>query len=174
MALRGKGDMQPTYNQPERNRRLQRRRFPRSSAQVVRHANAMGLGPNVAKSLLDLSESGAQLLVTVEMMQSQEVELELCSVNLLRPIKIIAEAVLVRAGRGVLPSVGLRFRRLLDLPGSPSPRLLSERIDRTPAMPRSADLGCAAFLTASPLSPCRIPNSSRYGVEEVVISRDRS
>ena len=105
--------MQPPSDQPGKNRRLQRRRSAKGGARVVCRANAMGLGPNVAKSLLDLSEAGAHVEVTVGMMKHQEVELELCSVSLLRPIKTLAEVIWCVPYAENLFHVGLRFRRLL-------------------------------------------------------------
>ena len=58
-------------------RRLSMRRLPRRTSRVACRRGLLGLGPNVAMRLLDISECGARLLVKVQMEQQQEVELTL-------------------------------------------------------------------------------------------------
>lgn len=53
------------------------RRQPRRTSRVACRKGVLGLGPNLAVRLLDISESGARLIVKVSMGARQEVEIVL-------------------------------------------------------------------------------------------------
>src|SRR5438128_2163012 len=55
------------------NRRHSRRQPPKGSVRAFCRKGTLGLGPNIAVRLLDLSEGGAQLVVSEELQPGQEV-----------------------------------------------------------------------------------------------------
>lgn len=69
------------------NRRRSLRRKPRGTIKVEFRKGALGLGPNIAESTLDVSDSGVRLVVTqmVEVMAEVEILIEGYGAN--RPIK---------------------------------------------------------------------------------------
>ena len=104
--------MEPT-DQPEKNRRTSRRRSAKRSAQVVCFANGLGLGPNVAVSLLDVSESGARIKVKTLLAPRQEVELDLCGIGHRRSVKLISNVVWCEPATDGTFLVGVKFQRYL-------------------------------------------------------------
>ncbi len=105
--------MDPEPSKPDRNRRTARRRAPKRSVQFVCYANAMGLGPNLALSLLDVSETGARATVTVPLTPPVEIEVNLGGINSRRPFKVIAEVVWCVPEADGTFQVGLKFQRYL-------------------------------------------------------------
>src|SRR5438034_210689 len=71
--------MTATDNRPPsaKNRRASRRRYPRTSVKLECRKGSLGLGPNVAVRLLDLSETGARLVLRTPLTRGQEVEVVL-------------------------------------------------------------------------------------------------
>ena len=107
--------MEPIPNQPEKNRRTARRHSARRTARIVCFANAMGLGPNLALSLLDVSESGARVTVKVPLPLHQEIEVNLSGISNRRPVKVIAEVVwCVPTTEEGTYQAGIRFQRYLS------------------------------------------------------------
>lgn len=74
---------------PRPNKRRSRRQAPKGSTKVRAYRNAMGLGPNIAAGVLDLSETGVRLLLKEELTKGKEFEVVLESVS--KSIKVIAE-----------------------------------------------------------------------------------
>lgn len=70
------------------NKRRNRRRTPLRSVKVVCQRGSLGLGPDIAIGLLDLSEEGACLLVKDELKRGQEVTLTLDSIRHRRPLEV--------------------------------------------------------------------------------------
>jgi PilZ domain len=68
------------------NRRLSTRRRPKVRIRVVCRKGALDLGPNVAESLLDVSEEGARLLLNQPLLVNQEVTVGLEGPNHRRPV----------------------------------------------------------------------------------------
>jgi hypothetical protein len=101
-------------NPPQRNRRLSGRRPPKRSTKATGHKGALGLGPNVLLSVVDLSESGARLLVKVALEKGQEVEVNLQGQSHPRPIKVPAVVVWSTATAEGNCSVGVSFHRRLS------------------------------------------------------------
>jgi hypothetical protein len=94
------------------NRRTSCRRTPKGGTKVRCFKGLMGLGENVALSLLDVSEAGACLVVKGELPVGQEVEVHFEGPAQRRPAKAPAVVIwAVAADRGWC--VGLRFERRL-------------------------------------------------------------
>jgi hypothetical protein len=73
------------------NGRRARRQPPRNSTKVSYFKGSMGLGPNQAVEVLDISESGVGLLVKSAFKKGQELEIILESLGHRRPVCIKAE-----------------------------------------------------------------------------------
>jgi hypothetical protein len=95
------------------NRRRQRRQKSRGSTKVTCTVGKWGLGQNVARSLLDVSASGARLVVTVALTVGQEVEVSLQGTWHLRPLKLPAQVVWCVATADGGYCAGLQFERHL-------------------------------------------------------------
>jgi hypothetical protein len=68
------------------NRRAFLRRPTKSKVKVICRKGAMDMGPNLAKTVLDVSESGVRLLSNVPLEIGQEVTISLEGVSHMRPI----------------------------------------------------------------------------------------
>ena len=101
---------------PERNRRLSQRRPPKRSTKATGHKGPLGLGPNVVVSVVDLSESGARLVVKVPLEKGQEVEVNLQGQSQARPVKLPAVVVWVTPLPDSTYSAGVAFQRRLSYP----------------------------------------------------------
>ena len=75
------------------NRRASRRRPPKGSTKVRCYRGPMGLGANVAVAALDVSETGAALVVNTAFQPGDELEVNLEGVVHRRPIKKMAVVV---------------------------------------------------------------------------------
>jgi hypothetical protein len=99
--------------EPAKNRRAVRRRSAKRSVRVNCTANAIGLGPNIALSLLDVSEAGARVVVKEPLKPRQEVEVTFCGIGHRKPVRVVADVVwCVPAGPGTY-LIGLRLQRYL-------------------------------------------------------------
>jgi c-di-GMP-binding flagellar brake protein YcgR len=95
-------------------RRLSLRRSPKRSSRVRCRKGALGLGPNLALRLLDISEGGVRLIVASPLEPQQEVEISLLPPAALREV--------VRKGAVVwsIPTesgefcIGIKFEKRLD------------------------------------------------------------
>jgi hypothetical protein len=94
------------------NRRRERRFCPKGGAKVRCYGNPLGLGPNIAASFLDISETGARLILKTSVTPGQEVAicLEGISGNLL---KRVAEVVWVVPTADGAFCVGARLQKAL-------------------------------------------------------------
>ena len=81
-----------------RNRRNERRCPPKRSVKVTCRKGALGLGPNLALSLLDVSETGVRLIVKEELKARQEVEITLLGIGQQRPLQVMGAVVWSRTG----------------------------------------------------------------------------
>jgi len=72
------------------NRRISMRRKPRSSVKVECRAGSCGLGPNVASTTLDISDTGVRLIVSKELAVMTEVEFIIGGYGMSKPIKRMA------------------------------------------------------------------------------------
>jgi hypothetical protein len=99
---------------PGRDRRAVRRRLPKRSTKIVCRCGSFGTGPDVAVAILDLSETGARLLVKAELAPRREVELTLESVTHRRPVKVVATVIWRQDTPDGNHIIGLRFQKHLN------------------------------------------------------------
>jgi hypothetical protein len=86
------------------------RRKAKRTTRIACYKGALGLGKNIALSVLDLSETGLCLLVNTAMAQGEELEVNLMALSHRHAIKVLAEVVWsVEAKDGVF-CVGAKFR----------------------------------------------------------------
>ena len=104
---------QPDQPATRRNKRCCRRQIPKRSAKALAYRNALGLGPNVATGILDVSEFGARLLLVEQLRVGQEFEVALETLGT-RPIKRLAVVVWsIEAADGRFVT-GVRFEKSLS------------------------------------------------------------
>jgi hypothetical protein len=96
-----------------RNSRRSIRRPTRQTTKVICFGGKLGLGPNIANQILDISETGARLRVKEECVKNQELELHLSGLSHRRPVRMRGEVVwCVRTNEGDY-CVGVQFRGCL-------------------------------------------------------------
>jgi hypothetical protein len=79
--------------QSETNHRAARRRAAKRSVKVNCITNSIGLGPNIALSLLDVSPAGARVILKEPVPPRQEVEIALCGIGHRKPVRLLAEVI---------------------------------------------------------------------------------
>ena len=99
--------------QTSRNRRVSRRQKPKRSTKAVCLKGAFGLGRNIALSVLDVSETGARLVVKESLAPGPEVEVSLESIQLPRPAKRAATVGWCVAAENGTYGIGVRFAKML-------------------------------------------------------------
>ena len=118
-----------------RNRRLNRRRPSKHRVKVACRPNAMDLGANVALSLLDLSETGARLMVKTALPPGREVTISLEGGEVEHPAAPCASPTWPGAcrpptgtfcSRRQLPETPPSYRTFLELSREPDARSLEE------------------------------------------------
>src|SRR3954470_8826291 len=97
----------------QRNRRHERRRAPKRSTKVTCQKGAMGLGPNLALSLLDVSESGIRMRLKEDLPAGQQVEINLGGVGTARSAKRLATVVWSVAAADGTFCIGAQFEKFL-------------------------------------------------------------
>ena len=88
------------FNPLVSNCRLSPRRPPKRGLRATGHLGTLTTGPNIVRSLLDLSKSGARLLVTVPLQEGQEVALAFQESSQTQPLTIPAVVVWSAVGEG--------------------------------------------------------------------------
>lgn len=103
----------PAKNRP--NQRGSRRQKPKSSTRAHAYGNWLGLGTNIAVSVLDVSESGVRLQVMHELAIDEEFEVNLQSFGL-KKVKALAKVIwVVKAADGSF-IVGAKFNKPIGYP----------------------------------------------------------
>ena len=105
-------DEAPQAKRSSQNSRRDRRRPPRGSLKVVCRKGKLGLGANIALSLLDISTGGVRLLVKEALKRGDELEIELDAPWIQKPVKLAASVAWyapIESGH----SVGVTFNKLL-------------------------------------------------------------
>ena len=82
--------MGKTDTAKQTNRRSSQRRRPRGSVKVECRRGSYGLGPDLAATTLDLSDTGARLIVTQSLDVMGEVEILIAGYGMGKPLKRIA------------------------------------------------------------------------------------
>ena len=95
------------------NKRLSRRCPAKGTTRLKVYRNAMGLGPNIATTLLDLSETGLRVILKESLTAGQQVEVNLESASTGKTIKTKAGVVWVVPGADAKFVVGLRLEKSL-------------------------------------------------------------
>jgi hypothetical protein len=110
-------DQKPTNASPpsgvsRRNLRRCRRQAPKGSTRVKAYRNGLGLGRPISDGVLDISEVGARLLLTVELPVGAEflIEFESAASRLVKMLANVMWIVAAADGRFV---VGVRFQKAL-------------------------------------------------------------
>ncbi len=96
------------------NRRTSPRRLPRGSSKAICRKGTLGLGPNLALSLIDLSETGVQLLLREPLPAGQEVEVCLLAPGSPRKVKLTGRVVWSAPAANNSCWVGIRFDKFLS------------------------------------------------------------
>ena len=73
------------------NRRESTRRKARTSVLLTCRIGALGMGPNISRSVLDISDTGVRLVVRKELVLPMEVEISITSYGMRQPILRLAE-----------------------------------------------------------------------------------
>lgn len=103
------------------NGRGEPRRVPRGKIKVVCRRGCMDLGPNLALSLLDISESGVRLRLRESLPLGQEVSITLEGAGGVRPVQRLGRVVWSVAAAdgsycaGVSLDKRLEYRQFLEL-----------------------------------------------------------
>ena len=95
------------------NRRASRRRPPKGSTRIYGYRGPLGLGANVAVSILDLSETGASLVVKAPFKRGEDMEVNLEGIVHRRPIRKMATVVWCVATDNERWAVGVKFQGAL-------------------------------------------------------------
>ncbi|MBM3993398.1 MAG: PilZ domain-containing protein [Planctomycetes bacterium] len=105
--------MQATI-QKQINRRRSERRKPRRTVKIECRKGSLGLGANLSSELLDVSDTGARLIIVDELARLDEVELIINGYGMNRPIKRMASVrwiVKMEDGRFC---IGAEFQKRLE------------------------------------------------------------
>jgi hypothetical protein len=97
---------------PHKNRRLHTRRPPRRSLRITCRKGGLDLGKNLAAAVVDISEAGACVLLSVELPPRQEVSVSLEGIEHPRPLRLLANVVWCRPF-GEQWAAGLQFQKYL-------------------------------------------------------------
>lgn len=96
---------------PTPERRLSRRRLPRGSVRAYLRLGSLDLGPDLALSLLDLSEGGAALVVKEAVERGREVSVGLEGQSHSRPIVRVGNVVWSRPAADGAYLIGVGFQK---------------------------------------------------------------
>lgn len=100
------------HNQPPVNRRGAIRKKPRGKVTIEMYG-AMGLGPNLAHELWDISQTGACIIASGGVKVRDDVEIYISSTSFPRRLKLKAEVIWIQELTNQMYSVGVRFSRSL-------------------------------------------------------------
>jgi hypothetical protein len=95
---------------PKTNLRRSRRQAPKTSTRVRCYKGPLGLGKNLAVTILDVSETGIRLVLESDLPKGQEVEVALVS-SATRTFKALAEVIWSVPTTGGHFCVGVSFQK---------------------------------------------------------------
>jgi hypothetical protein len=98
---------------PDREKRLSRRRLPKSRVKAYLRLGGLDLGPNVGLSLIDLSETGVCMVVKEAVPAGREVTVGLEGQSHARPIVRVGNVVWCKPAEGGAFTVGITFEKRL-------------------------------------------------------------
>ncbi len=96
------------------NRRADRRRSAKRSTKAACRRGTLGLGPSLTVAVLDVSQTGCRLLVTVPLEKGQGVEVTLEAMGGYRPVRGLASVVWCVPAADGNHCVGLQFEKALS------------------------------------------------------------
>jgi hypothetical protein len=96
-----------------RERRTSVRRVPRHGVRIVLRAGTLGLGPDLATGLVDVSEDGLCVQVKSPLKPGSDAEIVLDKVGTSRPMKLVADVRWCAPDAANGYRAGLRLRRRL-------------------------------------------------------------
>ena len=99
---------------PKKNQRAFSRRLARPSVKVTCHRGSSGLGPNLAKRLLDVSEFGVRLIVNVPLKVGEEMSITLMGVLQMRPVAVVGTVVWLSQTADGDYQVGVKLEKALS------------------------------------------------------------
>jgi hypothetical protein len=100
---------------PFSDRRASVRRRPKRTVTVACRLDSLGIGPNIALGLLDISEDGLRLLVRPALEPSQRLNVSLESLWLQRPLLREIEIIWCMPTADGTHCVGARFSQRLNV-----------------------------------------------------------
>lgn len=98
---------------PGGNKRLSRRRVAKTSIRATLRLGGLDMGPNVGRSLVDLSESGARVTVHAALEPKQEVSLSMEGQSHSRPVVRVGRVIWCRPADEGAFLVGVAFDKRL-------------------------------------------------------------
>ncbi|HEV3263293.1 MAG TPA: PilZ domain-containing protein [Gemmataceae bacterium] len=98
---------------PDTNRRSAPRRQPKKASKFVCRRGKLGLGPNIAVALLDVSENGIRLIAKTPLEPDTDMEIGLQPIGAHRPTLVIARVMWCIPLADGNHCVGARFEKLL-------------------------------------------------------------
>jgi hypothetical protein len=96
-----------------RNKRRSVRRHARRTTKATCYGGKLGLGPNLATHILDVSETGARLRVREACTQGQEIEIYLTTVSHRKPLRMRGDVVWCLRTEDGDYCIGIQFRGTL-------------------------------------------------------------
>jgi hypothetical protein len=104
----------PAQTAPRPNLRRSRRQAPKGGTKVRAFRNSMGLGPNIAVSLLDVSETGIRMVLKEALPKDREFEIALEGASV-QPVKTFAYVVWCVPTADGQFCVGAHFKKPLTM-----------------------------------------------------------
>jgi hypothetical protein len=101
------------HTTPDTNRRSAPRRQPKKASKFLCRRGQLGLGPNIAVGLLDVSESGIRLMVKTPLDADSDVEIGLQPIGAHKPTTVVAKVMWCIPLADGNHCVGARFEKLL-------------------------------------------------------------
>ena len=98
----------------ETNRRRARRTPVCGAARVECRKGRLGLGPNLTFKVLDISETGASLIVNTPVREGDELELRISAPSFSRPLQCLAEVVWSVTLADGSQGIGVNFAKQLS------------------------------------------------------------
>jgi hypothetical protein len=97
-----------------KNRRSGIRWMARGGVEVTCQQGNTGLGPNLAVSILDISETGIRMMVNRSLEKNEEIEINLLGPGNPRPMKILSNVAWSVAAAEGNHCIGARFQKRIQ------------------------------------------------------------
>jgi hypothetical protein len=105
--------MDEAKQEPVKNRRVFARRVPKRKSKICCYKGALDLGPNLALTLLDISESGIRLVLKSPLDPGQEVNVTFEGIAHKRPLKCNGRVIWCIGAQDGSHCVGIRLDKYL-------------------------------------------------------------